>query len=169
MRISHLGLIVAGGLALSACAYGGYGRQGGISVGLGSSYGGYGYPYGGYGYGYGSPYWGWYDGFYYPGTGFYVYDRFRRPYYWNDRYRRYWTERRDSWQRSGTLRPVWESFGRGFAVNRAARSQQSLTVDTTSPVRTQTRQRTQRIERESARSERAQARRARRVERDDRP
>ena len=44
-------------------------------------YGGYGYgsPYYG-GYGYGSPYYGWYDDYYYPGTGYYVYDSYRRPH-----------------------------------------------------------------------------------------
>ena len=42
--------------------------------------------YGGYGgYGYGSPYYGWNDGFYYPGTGYYVYDRDRRPHRWTRR------------------------------------------------------------------------------------
>ncbi len=171
MRIPLVGLILAGGLALSGCASNGL--YSGVSVGTGFGYGSYGY--GGYGYPYsrfGSPYWGWYDGFYYPGTGFYVYDRWSRPFYWNDRYRRYWTDRRDSWQRrSGTVRPVWEDFGRALVNRRTtARSQQrTFAVDSTPSVQTRARTRTQRIERTSPRSERAQTRRARRIERDDRP
>lgn len=108
---ARLAILFAGSIALGGCAYGygGYGPYGGyggsrVSVGVsyGSGYGGYGgYGYGypgynyGYGYGgYGSPYWGWYGDYYYPGTGYYVYDRYRRPYRWNDRQRRYWSERR---------------------------------------------------------------------------
>ena len=79
-------------LGLSACTTP-YGYSG-VSVGVGNGgYGGYGYDgygyggYGGYGYpgygdygGYGYPsYWGWYDNYYYPGTGYYVYRRDRRP------------------------------------------------------------------------------------------
>jgi hypothetical protein len=74
-----------------------------VSVGYSSGYGGYGgygygsgygYPYGGYG-GYGSygglgsPY-GWYDNYYYPGTGYYVYDSARRAYPMSTTQRRYW-------------------------------------------------------------------------------
>ena len=58
----------------------------------------------GYGYsrvslGYGSayrPYYGWYDGYYYPGTGYYIYDRSGSRYRWSDRYRNYWESRRPS-------------------------------------------------------------------------
>jgi hypothetical protein len=110
---ARLAILLAGTVALGGCAYGygDYGPYGGLSVGLGygSGYGGYydGY-YGGYGYGaypygpYGSytnnlgyPYYGWYGDSYYPGTGIYVYDSYRRPHVWNDRQRRYWTDRRD--------------------------------------------------------------------------
>lgn len=95
-------LALTSGLMLSGCAYGGlyddYG-YGGLSVGYGNygyPYGGYGYgyPYGGYGYGYGGyPYdgFGWYDGWYYPGSGYYVYDRDRHPRRWSDRERDFWT------------------------------------------------------------------------------
>ena len=48
------------------------------SIGYSSGY--YDRRYGGYGYGYGSPYYGWYDNYYYPGTGYYVYDTYRRPH-----------------------------------------------------------------------------------------
>lgn len=110
MRIPVLILTIAGSAALSGCAYGygsyggGYGPYSGLSVGVGVGsgfgYGDYygGYPYGGY---YSDPYWGWYDGFYYPGTGYYVYDSYRRPHVWNDRQRRHWGDRRDRWARRG--------------------------------------------------------------------
>jgi hypothetical protein len=106
-------LTAASGIVLSGCAYGMYGDPygyGGVSVGIGSGYGGYGYdypygggygsPYGGYGYGYGGydPF-GWYGDYYYPGSGIYVYDRYRTRHEWNDTQRRYWQDRRDRWQR----------------------------------------------------------------------
>lgn len=89
MRISSIGLIAAVSLGLGGCAYNGLG----MGVGTGYGYGGYGdygygydrYGYDRYGYGYGysqyyspygyNPYGGWYNGYYYPGTGGWVYDR----------------------------------------------------------------------------------------------
>lgn len=68
-------------LGLSACMGDDYG-YGGMSLGYGSGY------YGGY------PYYGWYDDFYYPGTGYYVYDRIGRRHSWSDSQRRYWEGRR---------------------------------------------------------------------------
>jgi hypothetical protein len=67
-------------------------------------------------YGY-SPYWGWYDGFYYPGTGYYVYDRYRRPHRWSDAHRRYWTDRQRTFRRADRgdireLRENWADFRR---------------------------------------------------------
>ena len=100
---ARLAILLAGSVALGGCAYGfgDYGSYGGLSVGIGSSYGGYGgYPYGGYGYGsYGMPYYGWYDNYYYPGSGVYVYDSYRRPHIWSDRQQRYWTDRRNRVER----------------------------------------------------------------------
>jgi hypothetical protein len=125
--------------------YGGYGYgYGGYGSGYGYGYGGYCSPYGGYGgYGgsrYGSrygcidPYWGWYGDYYYPGTGYYVYDRHRRPYRWNDRQRRYWSERRERAQavtgqagpqtQGESIRPNWEGFDRAREANRPQRSEQ---------------------------------------------
>jgi hypothetical protein len=131
MRVPKLGvaaLALVSGISLGGCAYdsyGGYGGYGGgysgvsFGVGYGGGYG-YGDPYygGGYGY-YGSPF-GWYDDFYYPGTGIYVYDSYRRPHAWNDRQRRYWSQRSGSWQHhdrsSSTVRtnvqPNWSGFNR---------------------------------------------------------
>ena len=42
---------------------------------------------------------GWYGDYYYPGSGIYVYDRYRTRHEWNDTQRRYWQDRRDRWQR----------------------------------------------------------------------
>ena len=63
----------------------------------GSGYGAYdryGRPIYGSGYGYGyQPYNGWYDGYYYPGTGYYVYDRAGRRERWSEAQKRYWESR----------------------------------------------------------------------------
>ncbi|HVL77844.1 MAG TPA: hypothetical protein VM346_01000 [Sphingomicrobium sp.] len=94
MRIIIASLAAAGGLALGGCAYNGL--YGGASLGYGSAgyYDRYFDPYHDPWYR-GASYWGWYDGFYYPGTGYYVYDRWRRPHVWNDLQRRYWSQRRE--------------------------------------------------------------------------
>jgi len=126
MRVLNLrlaALTVASGIALGGCAYDaygpGYGAYSGVSVGVGYG-GGYGYPYGGYysGY-YGAPF-GWYDDFYYPGTGIYVYDSYRRPRMWNDRERHYWMQRNGGWRQHNnatispngtrTVQPNWSGF-----------------------------------------------------------
>ena len=121
MRVLQLRLAaiaLAGGIALSGCAYDdygyGYGGYGGY-YGYGYSPYGYGYPYGDY-YGYGgySPF-GWYGDSYYPGVGIYVYDRSRTRRVWNDDQRHYWSGHRDQWQgRTGTTttRENWSGFSR---------------------------------------------------------
>lgn len=138
MRARFAILIAAAGLSLGGCAYGdlGFGLGYGDPYGYGySPYGSYGYnPYGygsssGYGIGYGSRYggyygspWGWYDNFYYPGTGYYVYDSYRRPRIWTDSQRSYWTQRVQRYQSaSGTnartsTRPNWSDFSRRSAT-----------------------------------------------------
>ena len=118
-------LVLAASVGLGGCStlYDPYGGgYGGVSVGYGSGGyyggGGYGAGYGGgyygdgygspyYGAGYGSPYYGWNDGYYYPGTGYYVYDHYRRPYRWNDAQRRYWESRRGR----GEARNNWSGYG----------------------------------------------------------
>lgn len=92
-RWAGLGLVVAAALTLSACYDDGYG-YGGVSVGYGT--GGYyddyyGYPY----YGYRYPVYGWYDGFYYPGRGYWVYDRAGHRHRWSDHHRRHWEGRKE--------------------------------------------------------------------------
>lgn len=103
--IQTLGLIAAAGLGLSACTDG-YGYSG-VSVGYGAApyyYDDY------YGAGY-APYWGWYGDYYYPGTGYYVYDRYRRPYRWNDGQRNYWEQRRQAWRGDrGNGNPNWNGW-----------------------------------------------------------
>lgn len=80
---------LVGALAVSGCAYDdGYG-YGGVNVGSGYyGSGGYGSDYyaGGYG--------GWYNDYYYPGSGYYVYDRGGRRHRWNNNQRAYWDARR---------------------------------------------------------------------------
>ena len=109
-RAAIAGAMALAGLSLAGCAseYG-YGRPG-------YGYGGYpgyydGYYGGGYGPYYGS-YFGWYGGFYYPGTGFYVYDQYRRPYRWNGAQQRYWQGRLNGYrgQRGGA---EWRGFASG--------------------------------------------------------
>ncbi len=108
----HAGILLATGLSLSACeTYGGYGYGGG--------YGGY----GGYGGGYGSGltlsyntgnYYGWNDGYYYPGTGYYVYDTYRRPHRWNNVQQQYWVGRQSAWRshNRGSMRSYWGDYRR---------------------------------------------------------
>jgi len=136
MRIPYISLVAAGAIALGGCAYDGLG----LGLGYGDSYyGGYGYGspyYGGYGYGspyygrsgislgvgygsgyyggygYGSPYYGWYDNYYYPGTGYYVYDSYRRPRVMTTAQRQYWSTRSPALRTSTrtTVRPNWSGF-----------------------------------------------------------
>jgi hypothetical protein len=119
MRIPFISLAAASALALGGCAYGGldvglgygggYGDYGYGGYGYGSPYYGYGYgPYGGYG-AYPGYYggFGWYDDYYYPGTGTYVYDSYRKPHAWSSRQRTYWM----SHQSSGTTKSAnWTGF-----------------------------------------------------------
>ena len=72
--------LISASLALAACSTtDGYG--------YGSYYGG---SYGAYGSG---PNYGWYDDYYYPGNGYYVYDRGGTRHRWNQNQRRYWESR----------------------------------------------------------------------------
>ena len=128
-RIATL-ILAASAFALGGCAYGDlglglgygspYGTYGYGGYGYGSPYyGGYGYGspyYGGYGYGspygyYGSPYYGWYNGFYYPGSGYYVYDSYRRPYPMTSSQRTYWMKRQPKTSTT-TVTPNWSGFKR---------------------------------------------------------
>ena len=117
-RVGLVALLGSLGIGLGACTDG-YGYSG-VNVGVGSGfyndgyYGGgagyYGDPYyaGGFGGAYAPSYYGWYNNYYYPGTGAFVYDRYRRPYRWNDSQRRYWEGRRGNAQ----VRQNWGDFRR---------------------------------------------------------
>ncbi|HEX2764344.1 MAG TPA: hypothetical protein VHM92_10970 [Allosphingosinicella sp.] len=92
-RLRLAAILLAGTLGLSACAYG-------SSYGYGRSYGSrYCDPYWDdcYGSAYYDPWYGWYGDYYYPGIGFYVFDRWGRRYRWSDDHRRYWEGRRHRW------------------------------------------------------------------------
>lgn len=121
LNLRNATVALAAGLGLGGCAYSPYG---GLGVGVGYGNAGYGNAYcdpyydrycSSYGYSsYGSPYgyspYGWYDGYYYPGTGYYVYDSYRRPYRWSDAQRRYWQDR--SRYHGGTPTSYWGDFDR---------------------------------------------------------
>lgn len=186
LRIAALAAVAAAGLGACTTPYG----YNGLSVGLGNGYYGsqYGYGYGAgypdYGYGYGSgypgygygagypgyglgyaPYWGWNDDFYYPGTGYYVYDVYRRPHRWTDAQRRYWNALRERALSSSTggqqvvIRENWDDFTRDRSAVRPSRvnrnDDRTVRIERSSrPVRVE-RIRTERVE-ASNRPERAE-------------
>ena len=131
MRVLHLrtaAILLAAGVGLGGCAtYSPFGYGNGVSVSYGDRY--YDPYYRGYGSRYGAGYapYGWYDGFYYPGAGYYVYDQYRNPYYWNDYQRRYWTVR----QKDPSVREVWTDFVRDRAT-RSGTTSQTQSATTTS-------------------------------------
>lgn len=92
-------LTAAASLGLAGCA-------------TNDGYYGRGYYDSGYAVGYGSPYYGWNDGFYYPGTGYYVYDRGGVRHSWNDRQRSYWEGRRDGRYQA---RDNWRGYRQGLS------------------------------------------------------
>lgn len=101
-------ILIAAGASLGACTHDGY-YGGGLAIGYGNA--GYYDPYyDDWGYYSSSPYWGWYDGYYYPGTGIYIYDRWRRPIRWSDHHRRYWTGRHAYWRGRGDFREDRREF-----------------------------------------------------------
>ena len=189
LRTAALTICAAVGLAGCTGPYG----YGGVSAGVGNSgyydpyygsgyggYGGYGYGVGypGYAAGYGfDPYWGWNDGFYYPGTGYYVYDRDRHRHRLTDAQRRYWELRRERVLSSGkqiVIRDNWGDFANHVDGRRQVQSGTSQAVQSSAsePVQVQrsvTRQtkaeRSQvRSERRAVRAERVSERQQRRSE-----
>ena len=164
-RVRTAVLTVGAAIGLAACTtpYG----YGGVGVGGGyGSYGydgyGYGYPAGAYGY---QPYYGWYDGYYYPGSGYYVYDRYRNPYPW-DHYKDYWEGRRENAMSSKDFRRQmeayrdqqnWSGFDQGPAqVQRVRSGDRATRVERSNRgQRVERSNRSQRVERSSSRSERS--------------
>ena len=174
-RLRAAAIALTAAVGLTGCASYGYGGgygYNGVSVGISSGYYdpyyGYGYDIPVYRYGGGYPYYGWYDGFYYPGTGYYVYDRYRRPHRWSDRHRRYWTTRRERSLIEG-FRGVatnWSDFDRSRSTSSASQIRRSVDrpvlIERSTDRRIERSQ--QRIERSSARTERQSARADRRSE-----
>ena len=158
---SGVSLGVGNGYYGSQYGYGYGGGYPGYGYGYGAGYPGYGYGagYPGYGYGY-APYWGWNDDFYYPGTGYYVYDIYRRPHRWTDAQRRYWNALRERALSSSTdsqpvvIRENWDDFSRDRSAVRPSRVDRD--VDQT--VRIERSSRPVRVERTiSTRAHRARA------------
>lgn len=133
------GLVALVALSLGGCAYDDYG-YGGASVGYGS--GGYyddGFGYGGGYPGYGYAGYGWYNDFYYPGTGYYVFDRGGRRHSWSPSQRDYWQARnRDRRQDREVRQQVRNAFdGRGIDDSRLRRGQRDRDATLTPEQRTQ--------------------------------
>lgn len=112
--VRNLALAAIASVSLAACTDG-YGYSG-VSMGYGAGgyggYGGYGdgfYDSGFYGGGFGPSYFGWYGDYYYPGTGYFVYDQYRRPHRWNTAQRNYWQGRARNWQ--GDRRDIRQNWG----------------------------------------------------------
>src|SRR3546814_6614847 len=68
--------------------------------------------------GYAPSYYGWYGDYYYPGTGVYVYDRYRRPHRWSSSQQRYWSRRGEHYRREnrdwrGDQKGNWGGWNRG--------------------------------------------------------
>lgn len=175
-RIKAALVVLAASAGLSACTS--YGPYGGSGVGVGVSYGGnpYGYGYGSpYGYGYGNPYYagygrypyfGWYDGYYYPGAGYWVYDphggrhRITRSQseFWRNMVRKYREEQ-------GTNAVVKENFAAFRERARSGATIRGVNLDAQANAQADQRsvreinqaRREAQIERQQARAERAQA------------
>jgi hypothetical protein len=123
-----LAALATAGMAVSGCTY---------DMGLGYAsdsyyddyydcdpYGGYDsyyqcdYGHGFYNIGYGG---GWYDNYWYPGYGFYLFDRYGSRYPMRDNHRRYWGEQRHNWYRENRGRDHdggrYQGRGRGYTDN----------------------------------------------------
>jgi hypothetical protein len=108
-------------LGLGGCAdgYGYGGGYGGVGIGAGYANAAWDPYYGGYA---GDPYWGWNNDFYYPGTGYYVFDRSNRRYRWNAQQRGYWQGRAQGWRSARReIRPMWRDYGVRGVPNRGPR------------------------------------------------
>jgi hypothetical protein len=175
-------VVLAASAGLAGCTS--FGPYGGIGVGVGSGYGGYGYDpyYAGYGSGYGySPYYGWYNGFYYPGTGYWVYDPDRNRREMTPEERAYWRARFQARFGEGAPKENWEGFGTIARKSSLAKSTAPTSAAaTTSATATgqaderslrqiaearRQRQETVRTERQQARSERQETTRQQVIER----
>lgn len=128
-RAWKLGGIALGAALLSACTYDGYG--GGVNYRTSSYYSCDPYAswtsyyscdnsYGFANIGYGG---GWYQDYYYPGHGYYVYNRAGNRLRMNDNYRRYWAQQRHDYLRRDRHRGENRWTGRDQRPNRDWRDQ----------------------------------------------
>ena len=124
---------LAASAGLAACtSYGPYGGSSvGVGVGYGSGYGGYG------GYGYGSPYYasypyyGWYDGFYYPGAGYWLYDPWGHRHPITKRQSDYWRNMLEKFREARGNVELKENFSGFEAQARApATAEQQRSLET---------------------------------------
>jgi hypothetical protein len=105
MRMKLLLLLGLASLSLGACATDGAYAGGGVGLGFNDAY----YDpsacwnYGFSDFGFAGPYCGWYDGYFYPGSGIYVYGRDRTPHIWSDPQKSHWTDQREQWHGNSTL------------------------------------------------------------------
>lgn len=132
---------LAASAGLAGCtSYGPYGGSSvGVGVSYGSGYGGYGgYGYGSpYGYGYGSPYYasypyyGWYDGFYYPGAGYWLYDPWGHRHPITKRQSDYWRNMLEKFREARGNVELKENFSGFEAQARApATAEQRRSLET---------------------------------------
>ena len=107
-RIRAAVLVAAASLGLAACStYDGYGYGGG-------------YYRGGYGLSDGGPFYGWYDNYYYPGSGYYLYDRAGRRHAMNKEQQRYWLNRARTPADRAQIRQNYSQFRADQRSDRAA-------------------------------------------------
>jgi hypothetical protein len=102
---TRIALLAAAGLSLGACAANGVYAGGDVGLAYNDAY----YDpsacwnYGFSDFGFAGPYCGWYDGYFYPGSGIYVYGRDRQPHIWSDPQKSHWSGQREGWHGSSTL------------------------------------------------------------------
>jgi hypothetical protein len=164
-RIRSALVILAASAGLGACTS--FSPYGGIGVGVGSGYGSYGYdPYYG-GYGRGSPYgyYGWYDGFYYPGAGYWIYDRYGHHHPITERQSDYWRNKLAKFreargaQATAEVKENWSGFSKQGKVSAPVAASGSAQADQRSLRQiSEARRQAAQTERQQARSERQQAR-----------
>jgi hypothetical protein len=104
MRTRFALLLAATGLSLGACATDGSYAAGGVGLAYNDPF----YDPAacwnqGWGASFDMPYCGWNDGFFYPGSGIYVYDRDRHAHVWSDGQHHYWSQRREQWHNDSTM------------------------------------------------------------------
>jgi hypothetical protein len=123
---TRIALLAAAGLSLGACAANGV--YAGGDAGLAYNDGLYDpaacWNTGFLNYGFSSPYCGWYDGYFYPGSGNYVYDRYRNRHAWTGPQQQHWTTQ----ARGPNGRTVGLGSSGGVVPPRAAR--QPMTPNT---------------------------------------